>query len=182
MRTRHRNQRTGQRHQALLAGLLAVATLYHPLPALGHSRAEQDAWMIGWEQRAMTVDFSPEILSELDGFLARHRPTPSPVPPTRPATEYGGTGATVEQWRPLVAAYFPPEAVDTALRIIDCESGGNPDADNPYSTAAGLWQFVALWWEGRWDPYDPEVATQKAAERFAASGWRDWYASRGCWE
>ncbi|WP_420431671.1 hypothetical protein [Candidatus Poriferisocius sp.] len=33
----------------------------------------------------------------------------------------------VEQWRPLVAEYFPPDEVDDVLSVMGCESHGNPN-------------------------------------------------------
>ncbi|MEA2022800.1 MAG: transglycosylase SLT domain-containing protein [Actinomycetota bacterium] len=62
-----------------------------------------------------------------------------------PAEDSLSTGP-VEQWRPLVERYFPPELVDEALSIIDCESNGDPDARNPRSNASGLFQFVDRTW------------------------------------
>ena len=48
----------------------------------------------------------------------------------------------VERWRSLVGAYFPATRVEAALRIIQCESLGDPEAYNPYSGASGLFQFL----------------------------------------
>ena len=52
----------------------------------------------------------------------------------------------VARWRPLVERYFPAHLVTDALRIMHCESRGNPDATNPTSDAAGLFQFLAGTW------------------------------------
>jgi soluble lytic murein transglycosylase-like protein len=52
----------------------------------------------------------------------------------------------IEQWRSLVAAYFPASRVDEALAILQCESLGDPDAYNPYSGASGLFQFLPSTW------------------------------------
>lgn len=73
---------------------------------------------------------------------------------TQPPSSGGTTppGATVEirpateAWRPIVAAHFPADRVNEALAIIQCESGGNPDIVNPYSGAAGLFQFMPGTW------------------------------------
>ena len=54
--------------------------------------------------------------------------------------------AGVEYWRPLVATHFPAELVDDALRVMHCESRGNPDAVNPTSDASGLFQFLDTTW------------------------------------
>jgi len=55
----------------------------------------------------------------------------------------------VEQWRPLVKKYFKPEYVNNALSVMQGESRGNPTAKNPNSSASGLFQHLARYWEGR---------------------------------
>lgn len=67
------------------------------------------------------------------------------VPPMDPITPIPVTG--VEQWRPLVEKYWPADLVNWAMKIMQCESGGDPNADNPYSTAAGLFQFIKSTWD-----------------------------------
>lgn len=47
----------------------------------------------------------------------------------------------VEQWRPLVSQYFPPQLVDKALWVINGESGGRPDAVGDNGVARGLFQI-----------------------------------------
>lgn len=47
----------------------------------------------------------------------------------------------VEQWRPLVAKYFPAHLVDKALWVIQYESGGNPSAVGDGGAARGLFQI-----------------------------------------
>jgi hypothetical protein len=54
--------------------------------------------------------------------------------------------AGVEPWRPLVEHYFPGDRVEEALRVMRCESSGNPDAVHPESDASGLFQFLAGTW------------------------------------
>lgn len=63
----------------------------------------------------------------------------------------------VERWRPVVDTYFPEDRVDWALRIMECESRGDPNAKNPNSSASGLFQHLARLWP----------------ERAAAAGWAD---------
>ncbi len=52
----------------------------------------------------------------------------------------------VLRWRPLVEEYFPSERVGEALRVMHCESRGNPDARHPGSDASGLFQVLAGTW------------------------------------
>ncbi len=54
--------------------------------------------------------------------------------------------AGVLHWRPLVETYFPPDLVEEALRVMRCESSGNPDAVNASSGASGLFQFLDTTW------------------------------------
>ena len=69
---------------------------------------------------------------------------------TTTTTSGGGGGWTfppaVEQWRGLVSQHFPPHRVEEALRIMQCESLGDPNAYNPYSGASGLFQFIPSTW------------------------------------
>ena len=87
------------------------------------------------------------------------RAPPAPQPPRSdaPATEGDAPPPSdrawdhppkVERWRPLVAAWFPANRVEEALRILDCESHGNPDAYSPYSGTSGLFQFLPGTWAG----------------------------------
>ena len=46
----------------------------------------------------------------------------------------------------MVEQYFPSDMVDDALVVIACESNGDPVAENPYSGAAGLFQFIPSTW------------------------------------
>ena len=111
---------------------------------------------------------------------------------TRPGVMPGqGMGSDVEQWRSLVSGYFPADQMEKALCVMAGESGGNPNAKNPRSTAAGLWQFLRGTWNwvasqlGGPDydsgaPYDPVIATQYAHHLWAQQGWSPWNAARRC--
>ncbi len=91
---------------------------------------------------------------------------------------------TVDRWHPLVAHYFPPEQVANALRVMACESEGNPNAKNPRSSASGLMQVVRSTWgwiapmidappfyEAR---FDPEWNIRIAAKLWEVGGWKHW--------
>lgn len=138
--------------------LIALAlVLLTATPALAHTQAEQEAWLEAWIQKAMVErDPTLEDMEELADFKARHpnlipalttsqsSPTTTKTPSGATAGVFTGMGAGVEQWRGLVAAYFPADQVDAGLRIMQCESGGNPNAWNP-SGASGLMQVLASW-------------------------------------
>lgn len=112
---------------------------------------------------------------------------------TTPTTTSGGGGGgpwnhppEVEQWRGLVQAYFPSSRVEEALRIIDCESNGDPNAVNPYSGAAGLFQFLPSTWESTSpkagfagaSPFDAEANVGSAAwlaNRYEQLGYYFWH-------
>lgn len=71
----------------------------------------------------------------------------------------------VEQWRAAVSQY--PWNVETALRIMQCESGGNPNAYNSKYGATGLFQIL----HGPWDPY---ANIARAYEMYSQRGWQPW--------
>ena len=106
-----------------------------------------------------------------------------------PALTAQGWDGTVEYWRPLVEQHFYADDVTRALDIIRCESGGNPHADNPTSSAAGLFQHLQGWYSGDWgltgtfDPYDPAQSIRAGAQLAydTGSSWGNWTASAGCW-
>lgn len=101
-------------------------------------------------------------------------------------------GAGVEVWRDLVATHFPADQVEMALCVINGESGGSPTAQNPRSSAAGLWQFLRSTWNdmvpsdvtgGSYESgavFDPDAATRAAAWLWGALGWSQWSAARRC--
>jgi soluble lytic murein transglycosylase-like protein len=95
----------------------------------------------------------------------------------------------VEEWRSLVSSYFAPTDVDKALRVISCESGGDPNAQNPSSGAAGLFQHIPRYWPERAalvglpgaSIFDPVANVAAAAYLVYTEGWSPWAASAGCW-
>ena len=108
-------------------------------------------------------------------------PVAEPTPVTAPTTRgLARSIAGVEQWRELVARYFDARYVDDALSVMQGESGGNPDAKNPNSSASGLFQHLARYWDGRsaaagWagaDIFDPEANIAVAA--WLSKGGSDW--------
>jgi hypothetical protein len=88
----------------------------------------------------------------------------------------------VERWRPVVDTYFPEDRVEWALRIMECESRGDPNAKNPNSSASGLFQHLARLWPPRaeaagWagaDVFDPFANIAVAAWLLENGGTSHW--------
>lgn len=127
---------------------------------------------------------------QMASFLARALDLPPPeAMPAIPAEVLDElhapawpTGPGAEGWRPLVEEYFPAHEVDRAIRIIACESNGDPNARNPRSGASGLFQHMPGDWPMRADSagfpgasiFDPEA-------NVAAAAWLVYDAQGGGW-
>lgn len=111
-------------------------------------------------------------------------PTPTPTPTLPPVDAPVVTAAAVtpaprftpwfgdvEQWRTLVASVFPASAVDAALRVMACESGGNPWATGS-AGERGLFQIHPLHFDSTYDP----LGNVLAAYRISGGGasWAAW--------
>lgn len=62
-----------------------------------------------------------------------------------------------------------------ALWVVCCESQWRSGVKNRTSSATGLFQMTARWWEGEFNPRDPIANIQGAAELF-------WGVSDGTWQ
>lgn len=168
----------------LAALLLAVALVAPPqvmTPPMIEAQAAHDAQLRLDELAALQCgpEGTPhECLPDPPAAAPRRHPPAEPAPVSPPPV---GTVGRVEQWRGLVAAYFPAEWVEWALRIMQCESGGNPNAYNP-SGASGLFQHLQRYWADRsyragWggaDIFDPEANIAVAAWLLANGGTSHW--------
>lgn len=165
---------------------LAAATLVAGVatPAKAHTVCERVIESAEW-----AID--PTTVGRLRGCLSGlNRPGTSNAAPHLQRWPAGSPDSrSVEAWRPLVAAYFPAANVGMALRVMGCESRGDPDAYNP-SGASGLFQHMAQYWPDRaakagWagaNIFDPEANIAVAAWLSGGgSDWSHWRASRGCW-
>lgn len=134
----------------------------------------------------------PVTRAQMASFLARaldlEPPAELPVIPADVVEELKAvevpTGPGAEGWRPLVEKYFDPGDVDRAIRVMACESGGDPNARNRSSGAGGLFQHLP----GAWDEraagagfpgasiFDPEANIAAAAYLLygPGGGWRHW--------
>jgi soluble lytic murein transglycosylase-like protein len=117
--------------------------------------------------------------------------TTSATLPPPPSIGTNPLKPAVERWRPLVSSYFPAGWVEPALRIVQCESLGDPEAYNPYSGASGLFQFLPGTWAviapkagfGGASAFDPEANIGTAAwlasyyQNLGRSPWSPWYCT-----
>jgi len=99
-------------------------------------------------------------------------------PVRRSASTWTGT-AGVEQWRGLVTAHFGSNDANTALCLMHYESGGNPDAKNPRSSARGLMQILTSLWGPHFGLpaeafYNPETNIRYAKKVYDLQGWGAW--------
>lgn len=94
--------------------------------------------------------------------------------------------SSVTRWRQLVSDVFQaqcaPHVIDDALRIIACESVGDPDAYNGSTGVTGLFQMDDGWfymlddlgYEGV-SPFDPHANAALAAWLWRTTGgWSHW--------
>ena len=152
--------------------------------ANAHTETEIDEWRTDWVMRA-DVSLNGSLLAEWHDMQERHPwYWSSPIVAEHPhPTQTLWTGS-VEQWRDLVAEYFPANQIDTAMRVLNCETGGtgNPDSYNGSSGASGLFQHLPKYWESRstsagWagaDIMDPEPNVAVAAWLQRTGGWGHW--------
>ncbi len=151
------------------------------LPVAAHSTTELDAWRLTWGRAVLSNGLTADRLAEQSDMARRH---PwyfnRPAPHTHPRRTFTGG---VEQWRGLVATYFRAGDVDRALRIMACESGGDPNIANSRSSARGLFQHLGKYWSARSAAagfagasiFDPTANVATAAWlRDQPGGWLHW--------
>lgn len=173
-----------------MAIAVAILTIVLGVPNIGHYLEAQDEQYM----EAMLFRTTPEVVEEWRDFRETHAwffdPEPDPEPIiVAPVARTTVAPVNVEQWRTLVERYFQPEDVDLALRVIGCESGGNPSIKHPNSSASGLFQHLGRFWPERsvkagWsgaDIFDPEANVAVAAWLRYSDGWHHWNPSRHCW-
>ncbi len=111
-------------------------------------------------------------------------PDPSPDPPKPP-------DPGPEAVKALIGDYFAPlgqKQVDVALCVAEAESGFDPHAENPYTGAAGVFQFIPTTWEslseaagwGGASVFDAEANVAVAAWTVEHSGWGSWPVAEAC--
>lgn len=111
-------------------------------------------------------------------------PDPSPDPPLPP-------DPGPEAVKAFIAQYFGPmgqETVDVALCVAQKESGFDPHAENPFTGAAGVYQFIPSTWSslaeaagwGGFSVFDAEANVAVAAWTVEHSGWHHWPVAEAC--
>ena len=87
---------------------------------------------------------------------------------------------------PMVAMSAGEARADILDEIAKCESGGNPNAQNPNSTASGAFQIIdgtlrGLGGSGSASDYSFTEQRAFAEKLFAQRGSQPWNASQSCW-
>ena len=133
---------------------------------------------------------APIFLSREPEIVFNTPPEPEPEPESvdirvadenvsDPPANTGMGSGNVEEWRPLVTAYFGEGLADTALCLVAAESGGAPGAQNPSSGAAGLFQIMPTVWADHFGVspdalFDPETNVRIAKGVYDEQGWGAW--------
>ena len=161
---------------ALFAGLMSAPA---HVPVEEPLVVGEAAW---WIHALSEGPLTPEVLRVWLEHRRQHDETRAIIP--RRAGGGGestgrGMGSNVEQWRGLVSAHFPSEAVDRMMCLMKHESGGNPGAKNPRSSARGLFQILGSLWAPHFgvapdDLYDPELNVLLARRIWDRQGYGAW--------
>ncbi len=160
---------------------LTAALTMGPMP-FAHTVTELETWQADWSSRAVDA-LNVKLMDEWRDMRSRHKWFFNPEPEVRvanrlviaPPPNTNSAPIGVEQWRSMVAHYWPAEHVDRMLRIMACESGGNPAAKNPRSSATGLFQVMGFWqktWPG--DYTDPWTNAAVAYQIWLSQGYGAW--------
>lgn len=107
---------------------------------------------------------------------------PAPIRSTGTSTGMGAGCSSGPVHDLIVADFTPIGEVDTALYIASRESGCNPNAKNPNSSASGVFQIVNgtwLYWSDRCgyagaSAFDAAANVAVAACMVEAEGWGPW--------
>jgi len=150
-------------------------------PARAHTVEECDEITQQLQELAMeaTQSLTSELLEEVRAYVQEWRDSCSPHQ-ERPADSSGNRSsiAGVEQWRSLVAIYFAPEHVNTALCLMGYESGGDPTAASATNDHGLMQVHWPIWGPAfnlsKQDLYDPGTNLATAAKIRGIQGWWAW--------
>lgn len=102
--------------------------------------------------------------------------TPRPAPTATPRPTSTGSGSGLSQYRQWVeearVMYPYPQDTDKMWRVMQCESGGNPNASGGGGRYLGLFQYAPSTWAGSWNPYRSSSIWDAKSQIFAtAKAW-----------
>jgi hypothetical protein len=143
-------------------------------PPLTTARAiQQSSWCPGCDGGTYVVGRIPALIA---AFTAQN-----------PSQGRPGSGGSQQQMDGLIASIWGTEQFGAQAECIaNHESGDDPNNVNPASGAAGLFQLMPFWWDGRnrfgwtFDPYDPQQNAFYAHLISLQDGWTPWTTAHFC--
>jgi hypothetical protein len=154
---------------------LVAASLAPGLPAGAADPVCEDVWdrLAHWSEQEAEKGLTTSRLDALQELIPQlSRCSGADL------LEHEGMGSDVERWRLLVEVYFAPDDVDRVICLMEKESGGNPNARNGSSGAAGLMQVMPRWADVFGytpdDLFDPTVNLWIASQIRHDQGWDAW--------
>jgi soluble lytic murein transglycosylase-like protein len=144
---------TASAARGALGGAIDGLTASVALEAVNYNLRNAAGEDYGLDQSAATVGIGVAASATLGGVVGLVSRTAGRAAAPRRARIAGPVGDVIER-----EARAAGVDVDVAMRIAQIESGGNPRAQNPRSTAGGLYQFLDSTWArfGGGDKMDPE--------------------------
>ena len=162
----------------LVASAATAGILTMGLPAVAHTPEELNRWEAEWVETVIVEGgLSLDLIADWRDMDHRH-----PDDDDATALTLEAAGHTTSSWESLIVIHFRPADHEWARRVMECESGGDPDATNPTSGAAGLFQFLpSTWtwasdhagWEGS-SPHDAQANVAVAADLYYWLGPTQW--------
>ena len=126
----------------------------------------------------------PAVVMAMEDLVPTVVPTPEPTP--KVILVDSPYGENVERWRSDVrgalAEYGLSDEEDRFMRVMWCESRGDPDAVNAESGASGLMQHIPRYWDERAraagfqgaSPFDPIANIYASVWLLDTGGWNHW--------
>jgi hypothetical protein len=130
----------------------------------------------------IAILYAAENAEQVDAALARAKVVEKSVPHEKAAPTQ--TSSPRAYWSSRIVKVDAEEAAYVLPLIAQCESGNNPVARNPHSSAKGWLQII----DGTWDAFGCTGDVLNKDDNFACgmkiatkSGLHHWDPSRHCW-
>jgi hypothetical protein len=155
--------------------MLLVATLFPGSPAGAADPVCEHVWdrLAHWSEQEAEKGLTTARLDALQDLIPLFSECSEAG-----LVEHEGMGSDAGRWRGLVEVYFDADDVDRVICLMEKESGGNPNARNTSSGAAGLMQVMPPWADvfgyARDDLFDPTVNLWVASRILETQGWNAW--------